>query len=282
MSFEIKIPKGELIELEKEFSNLKSIDERMNFWLDKLKIPYYMWSHYPQTQISNFMIEPKKKNEIEEINKKVLEQIEYRRGGNRKKRTVFNFEEMKEDFLELLEKSQNKSALIEREKERIKVIREEQCVSKPPAYAQGNFFTTCFDNYFINNEVPDYSKMTHEYQNLVAMNNGFVIAKYLMFLNELLEKPITTKKEEPTHILQMMILHYLGIGKGIENNTQKAEFYSTIIRRDVNKTRQMFSNFSDGETEKNFNFLIDFFTKYGFKKEAQLVKYDLNKKFKKK
>jgi hypothetical protein len=85
------------------------------------------------------------------------------------------------------------------------------------------------------------------------------------------------KKDQYSHIVQMLILDYLGVGKHIENNYQKAEIYAQIIRRDLETTRQYLSKLNGEKNDKNLKTILDFFDRGGFSVQVELVKKDIDR-----
>lgn len=84
------------------------------------------------------------------------------------------------------------------------------------------------------------------------------------------------KEGKYSHHVQMLILDYLGIGKG-KRNIDRAKIYAPLIRRDVKTTTQYFTDLygSDSKNEKNLNLILDFFERAGNSDIAERVKYDI-------
>jgi hypothetical protein len=96
-------------------------------------------------------------------------------------------------------------------------------------------------------------------------------------LNTKVKKP---KEKKLTHIQQIMILEYLGIGKQLDDNTKKAEIFSELIGRDLETTRQYLSYINKGEVriDKNLNPVLAFFKKAGLSDMVELVEKELSSK----
>lgn len=109
-----------------------------------------------------------------------------------------------------------------------------------------------------------------------------------------LEEKITNSVEEKkrnnqnikegkfSHYVQMLILDYLGVGKNLRTNVEKAEIYAPLIRRDIKTTAQYFSSLNCQKNEKNLKIIYDFFKKAGFPDLAQSVQNDINRYIKRK
>ncbi len=95
-------------------------------------------------------------------------------------------------------------------------------------------------------------------------------------LSEIKKEKDKSRKENVTHDVQILILHYLRIG--IEfNETKKAKIYASIINRNEDVTRQKFSSIQKFKTEKNLNFLLKYFESIGFEDQIDQIKNDLEK-----
>ena len=85
------------------------------------------------------------------------------------------------------------------------------------------------------------------------------------------------KKDQFPHIVQMLILDYLGVGKHIESNYKKAEIYAPLIRRDLETTRQYFSKLNSEKTLKNLSLILGYFEKGGFPDQVKQVNNDIDR-----
>lgn len=90
------------------------------------------------------------------------------------------------------------------------------------------------------------------------------------------------KEERYSHYVQLLILDYLSIGKGLKTNVEKAKLYAPLIRRDFKTTEQYLSTLKAFKNEKNLLLIIDFFDKAGFPTLVQEAKDDLDSLKKKK
>jgi hypothetical protein len=95
--------------------------------------------------------------------------------------------------------------------------------------------------------------------------------------NEELRKHKKEKNDKYSHVVQMLILEYLGIAKGIQSNNKKADIYAPIIGRDWETTRQYFTRLNFQKNQKNLEILLDYFEKGGLPEQVELVKTDLGK-----
>ena len=94
---------------------------------------------------------------------------------------------------------------------------------------------------------------------------------------EELQETKKTKNDRYSHIVQMLILDYLGIGKNVKSIVKKAEIYAPIIRRDFETTRQYFSELEYGKNIKNLSIVLEYFEKAGLSDQVELVKNDVDR-----
>jgi hypothetical protein len=263
----------------KKFNELKTIDDKIEFWSNNLNIAYYQWSHFDYNEIKDFFINSKNKHEIDEINRKTLKMAESYLNLRQQRQIVLNFEEIKDVFLKKYENSANKSASIEIEKVRINDIRKSECDNKPPSNAQSSFFNHAYEEYFNNKKTPQYNNQIFEYQNLVAMNNGYVIAKFMKYLDKLIEELATEqladkkiklnnsginyKDKQAASIKQrLIIVQDLGMLKNINLDTTKiAKLLSVIFGTSDKNIRIWLSsiNTSKVRTKKNLIYVKKLF-----------------------
>jgi hypothetical protein len=172
--------------------------------------------------------------------------------------------------------------MIEVEKASIEKIKEENRQGRYPYLFQYKLFDKVFNDFYINSIIPDLSGKVYEMEELIVINNGYVLAQYSLWLDELLKKPYLAKGQELTHIQQMLILDYLDVGKQIKNDTKKAEIYAQLIRRDAETTRQYFSELGYWKNIKNLSTILEYFKKAGFAKQIKLVEEELDRVMKRK
>jgi hypothetical protein len=264
------------------FNALKTIDEKFNFWMTELKRPYYLWASINYSEIEPFIIHPENKKETELINIKCIELYIDRAERISPKKRVLIFDNLREDFLEKYKSEKNKSKLIEIEKANNEKIKEENQQNRFPFLFQERLFNKAFNDFYINNNIPDLSDKVYEIEELISINNGYVLAQYSFCIDELLKKPYLAKGLELTHIQQMLILDYLDIGKHIKNDTKKADIYAPLIRRDWETTRQYFYELEYGKNMKNLDTILEYFEKGGFSNQVELVKKDIDRAKKRK
>jgi hypothetical protein len=263
--------------LSEKFRELKTIDEKFDFWLIELKLPYYFYANLNYQDIKPFLIDPINKNETELINKKCLALYIDRAERISPKKRVLIFENLCDAFLEKYDSALNKPQFIEVEKTIIEKIKAENRIAHFPYVSQEKLFDKAFNDFYINKIAPDWSKIVFEMEQIIVINNGYVLAQYSLFIDDILKNPKQIKHEEFTLAQQMLILEYLEVGKNL-NNKKRAEAFSAIIRRSVENIRQQFSKLQQEKSKKNLEFLLKYFNDFEFKDEAQKVEKDLIRK----
>lgn len=96
-------------------------------------------------------------------------------------------------------------------------------------------------------------------------------------LSEIKEGKSKSKKSNISHDVQILILHYLGIGKEL-TNVHRAKLFAPIMNRNEDVTRQKLSSIETFKTEKNLYFLLKYFESVGFEAQLGTIKKELEKK----
>jgi len=255
---------------------LNNIKDKFEFWIEKFKMPYFRWNQYDYDIIKNFKIKSESKEEQVKINEMLLEHY-VERDIISKKKIVFDFELMKDSFLMKYDEISNKREFLKHEIQAVeqRVNQKEGCF-KEMMYSGIMNYEKGYSEFYFDNKKPDL-KREYEIENLISLMNGYMLAQYQKFLNELLNKPVA--KDKFTHVQQIRILEYLGIAEHIVISSKKAEIYAPIIRRDVETTRQLLTKINFKRTKENFNEIISFFEKNGYKEQAQKVKKERDKQY---
>ena len=257
-------------QLEIEFDQLNSIEEKFNFWSEKLNMPFYNWSECEFT--SMFLISGKSEGETEKINRFSLSQ--YVKNAGELKKKVYDIVILQNSFYQKYDEIINQSQYIEFEIRKLEQRVAERDGHKDVLHDKTNsYFDNGYSGFYFENKKPELGKEVLEIKRLIALMNGYVFAKYHNFLKGLQNKPVA--KNQFTHIQQMLILEYLEIAIHIKDNAaKKAEIYAPIMRRDIETTRQLFSQIRTEKTKKNMSVIYDFFMKNGYPNQAQKVKID--------
>ena len=277
-------------ELVKKFNALDSIDDKFEFWTLNLQYEYCRRSRFDNDEISPFLIKAIDSKEREFINNQCLQQyienyefqsiaifnsIEGAQDDlswicmSKNRGQVLRLDEFKENFNKELESIQNKSAFYDIEIEKIKgQVNYDN--SEDYQYLKNAYF-----DYYLRNISPDLSNEVLEIEKLILIENGYVLACFHKYIDEFI-KPKETS-ELFTHLEQILIMDYLFISKEFENNTKKAEFFAPIIRRTVEKTRQIISYSESKKNKKNLTKIESFFSNFGFDEIVKKIQSDIKK-----
>jgi len=267
-------------ELAIKFSQLNTIEDKFKFWSEKLERPYCLWSVLEDENVPKFLIKVKTEEEEEKINLLSLNQyIElYDSNGNRKK--IYDFELLKDSFLKKYDEIPKQREFLLKEIDSLVRRVAERDGTIPDMFDNTKqFYDAGYNDFYLENKKP-YLGKRYEINNLISKMNGYTLALFHNFLNDLKNKPVA--KDKFTHIQQMLILEYFGIAKHAKTATKKAEIYSPIIRRDEKSTRQLLSQIGLEKNERNLLVIYAYFIENEFSELAQKIKIELDRLKKKK
>lgn len=262
-------------ELTSEFNKLETIDEKLDFWYDKLKFDFCHFDRFVLSDINDFRIEPESENEFEYINTRNLnrykEGIHLFHGENR----FLEFEERKEGFLAKNENVANKDIFLNEEIRKLNsYIDQEEIKANQSPISKSHFLIVTYRQYIEQGVIQIWNKRIVELENLIESDKGLTLAKYKEFLEDYRSPKKPELKKNYSHAVQILILDYLGFNKNLVN-TKKAKLYAPIINRDIETTRQLFSEINNHKTLNNLNLILSYFTELGFSEQIQMVKKDI-------
>lgn len=262
-------------ELKLEFDQLKTVDEKLDFWYDKLKIDFSNFDQCEMYDIQDFWIEPTNENEFEFVNTRNLDHyklgLQFVEGKNR----FQDFEERKEAFLKIFENIPNKDSFINEEIRKLNsFIDQEEIKANQSPNSRSRFLIATYKQYIESGIVQIWNNKIVELGNLIESDKGLTLAKYKEFLEDYRSPKKPELKKTYSHAVQILILDYLGFHKDLVN-TKKAKLYSPIINRDIETTRQLFSEINNYKTLNNLNLILSYFTELGFSEQIQIVKKDI-------
>jgi hypothetical protein len=264
-------------ELKSEFGKLETIDEKLDFWNEKLKIDFCYFDRCEMYDIQDFWIRTNNENEVEFINSRNLNKFKERIQPFQGKNGFPDFEQRKQAFLIAIEKVPNKDSYINDELRKLDhLINEKEKGNNQANMFQSRFFTGTYIRYMETGIPPVWNNSINETGNLVEAEKGLIIARYKQFLEEYKSPKKPETKKTYTHAVQILILDYLDFYKSLDN-AKKAKLYSPVINRDAETTRQMFSNLNDYKTTKNLDLILSYFTELGFKEQIQMVNKDIDR-----
>lgn len=263
--------------LKKQFQNLKTIDEQLDFWNEKLKIDFCYFDQYEMYDIQDFWIYPESENQFEYINTRNLSQFKKRLEPSQIKNAISGFEELKQQFLTKIETVLKKDFFINEELRKIDAtISQKEIEVKQNPISKSRFLLATYKQYAENGIIQVWNKQINELGNLIESDKGLTLAKYKEFLEDYKSPKKPELKRSYSHAVQILILHYLGFQKELINK-KKAKLYAPIINRDIETTRQMLSDLKELKTSKNLNLVLSYFTELDFSEQIQLVKKDIDR-----
>lgn len=270
-------------DLKSEFDNLKTIDEKLDFWDEKLKVDFCFFDQHEMSDIQDFWIEPTNEDDFEYINTRNLNSLKQGLELVQGKNAVISFEELEQDFLTKIETVKNKEPFIEEEITKLdKIFKKKEIELTQNPFSRSGFFIATYRKYYINDIEPVWNKKIYETRNLLESDRGLTTAKYKEFLEDYSKQLKTGIPKTPkyTHDQQILMLHYLGLYKDLDN-IKKGILFGGIMNRDAETTRQRFSSLETKKTLKNLNLILSYFTELGFTDQIQIVEKDIISKTRK-
>lgn len=245
--------------LKVEFDKLTTIEEKYNFWQKNFKSVYFLWDYIESSNIHDFMIFPRSKEETEILNKLIYKdaQLLYRTFKRPIRYPIEN------DFFKQVESAKNTKAVIEYELRKIDdFISNGRAVDRlkhNELARKYSYFIHGFKRYYLHKQEIDWREEVLDADAMMNMLSGISLAKY----REKVEgyKP---RKKKPEIILTgeqtVLALHYLGFCSDVTPVVKRGNIYEYFIGNFKQKSiLKVFTNFPDYETEKNLDKLIDFF-----------------------
>jgi hypothetical protein len=267
----------EINNLLSEFESIKTLEKKLSFWKNKIGFEYYDSLEKLQEEqwILPFFIKLDNSHDIEEINNYYIEIFK-----DRNPNSLLDIDNLINDFKNKLTKIENEKEFIRIEIDRVKSLAEK---TTPSFKIKSKFSYYCqeYEDCLLNNKKIDFREKEIKPIYLHQKLNGQTWAEYHLFLESLLNPKKEAKIHTITHVEQMLILEYMGLGKEL-NNTQRAKLYQPIINRDVKTTRQYFSSLESEKKKANLEYIKELFSNIRLNDIAELVEKDINKYHKKK
>jgi Ni,Fe-hydrogenase III component G len=280
----------QLNELKNEFDTLTTVEERLNFWKNRIGFRYSLWSeldHYGNTEkvieqrLDQFYIKPTShatyKEETEELNRLILIEVK-ETDIIRSKKKLTSFDDLKTKLDEKISKSVRPIHILEDEKKSLEVLiesyRQEESNEMfdmvvynrnqaKKAWVKG------FDNYYYYGEEPDYSRITSETVYLTSFYNGCEIAKYKEYIENRIKNPsikkVSASNKETTLKQQLLMLHVTGMLEFFHDWKQKdrEQFLAVLLNKSQQNIKQAFTRLHSHKPEDevwtitNLEFLVD-------------------------
>jgi hypothetical protein len=279
-----------LPELVEKFKKLNTIDEKFDFWLNEMTLPYYFLS---ESCLPEFYIVTRTPEEHKYLNEKTFAQYLERRRFNP------NFHSSlaayaRTLFYPKLEKFRNVK-FIDEELGRIEITLKNYPHNKNNyQYLEiVNTLNEAYNDAYFNGNYPDYSVFQLEIEFLRAKNEGFELAEYRKELEELrviIENEEKNSRETSTLNQQIIMLHYLGLLDWLEKETRvitkqnKALLLSSLLNQDAKNVKTLLERpdlIKDQAHSKKMkeylNNIITLFNKVGLNEISERVSSDLVK-----
>jgi len=291
-----KLSKERHKSLKYKFQNLKTLDEKIDFWQQELKTPYWQYAYFPFSDIEDFYIVPNDSDETEKINlyclNSFLKKIIPITGILTK---ITDLDGAKISFMKELESIGNKKEFILDQLVSIRDIIGQ--LSKPSTNllndSKNKFFIDGFKELLFHDRELSYDSHVMETENLVARLQGHNLAKFKKFLETLQENDLDQKTKNKKLSLpeQLLMLHYIGtlpsLSEKINNDSKEAVLISTLLNSDWQNTRIALPNLIENllKSKRTMSFaheLFVIFEKAGMLETAQNIKNDIDRLSKKK
>jgi len=269
----------EITRLLAEFKALNKISDKFDFWQTKLNIEYY--NSFEQIEsnnwLSSFVIVPKTAQETEEINNYLIDMI-----TENKPNVFLNIDNLINDFNYRLNPVANKIKFVTEEIQRVKSKAEKSSSTNgiknifAPVQIKESYYCQSYENYLFYNKEVDLKEKVYHPSILIKELNGQTWAEYELYLAGKLNPSKEQTIKEFTHIEQMLIFDYMGIGKDL-NNTKRALLFQAITGKDKETTRQHFSELEKSKKRANLEEIKSLFEKIGYKSYAKQVEKEIIK-----
>jgi hypothetical protein len=267
-SLRLDIAEDKRESLKLEFDQLETIDQKYDFWSEKLERNYFLWALYEQDNIKDFLIFPKNASETEMLNKRIYSDYCLVVSENK---TLINW---KKSFIDQIEKATDKEILIEYELNNIDNIifkRKQVSISdNMHQYEKNRYFIGGYEDYLLWKKEIDWKEGVYQAHLLLEKNQGVEWAKYREFVKTYLKQEKTRPEIKLTGEQKVLALIYLGFGNQTTTAVQKADLFEYFIDNFKSKSIQkIFNSTTDYEDEKNLDALIDFFRSLKMKSIAR-------------
>lgn len=284
-----KFSQHELEKLKKEFNALITINEKYQFWQEKLKFPYYLSHTLDHAKMIDFFFQGKTSEEREALNNLIIEEVTLKKAF-----VIYNCEKMKVDLLSRLNNVISPLAVLEEELTKIisaidsqKIKAKRSNTSNHEEYIRATFFMKGYKDFYLRGKEFDLSIHNPITPNLISLVNGFEIGMYRIYLENKIKNP-TTKKfseehSETTLKEQILILYFLGILDQLETTNYKNQYHliSKLVNRSQTKVKYALTYFERNSehnpmTIPNLERVIDLLEKTGYVSAADKAKARLN------
>ncbi|MDP3643499.1 MAG: hypothetical protein Q8S54_09960 [Bacteroidota bacterium] len=257
-SLRLDILQDERTRLKAEFDQLETIEQKYNFWAEKLERNYFLWALYEQDNIQDFLICPQNGSETETLNKLIYSEYSLMTSSNK----ILN--DLKKSFIDQIETSTDKETLVEYELTKIVDYiskRKQVPISENVSQNEKNsFFIRGYEDYLLKKKEIDWQEKVYQAHLLLEKIQGIEWAKYREFVKNYLKPEKKQIEIKLNGEQKFLILHHLGFGNELNTDEDRSMLYEFFIDElKLKSIQRLFPNITDHETEKNLDILIDFF-----------------------
>lgn len=294
----------QLTQLKAEFNQLETIEEKFTFWPTRLNLEFSETGYkFAQNLVQDFIINPKSKDEIEELNLLILEEARYIKTRMRFKvsrSVVFDFDSEKSELDKKLKGAINPLPILKREVDWLdEELRKHETVPVKDANYMKNevykwdelrrFWLFGYEEYYVRGKEPELRSYVYNSQPLLALMNGCAVAQFRAYIDkiewEYSQKRATVAHEETSRKQQLLILYETGMLEKLSHLAvkDKNKLLAVLlnrseanIRMDLNKIHKK-GRTNSIRNEENLSFLFNLLQQTGFEVEAKEVKNELDK-----
>jgi len=276
-SLRLDIEQDERTRLKAEFDQLESIEQKYNFWAEKLERNYFLWAFYEQDNIKDFQIVPKNEFETEILNKLIYSDYSLVNSANKK------LNARKKSFNEQIETCPDKETFIDYEIKNIEDLifkrKQDSFPTDMNQYEKDNFFIRGYEDYLLKKKEIDWKERVYQAHLLQEKIQGIEWAKYREYVKTYLMPKKIQVDIQLNGEQKVLALHHLGLGIDIENATIRAKLYNSFIPELNQETiRGLFSRINDHyKKEQNKDKLLEFFRSIKLNSKARLLEDKIDK-----
>jgi len=273
----------ERAKLKAEFDQLRTIDQKYEFWKTKFDFDYSESYRLEQLSIEDFKIIPQNSTETELLNKRFFKNYFHYFGNAGDHR----LEQMKAEFTKSINNSINKEVSVEYELRKIDdyIFSSKHTQHKNSLFGQkytqfqSEWFFLGYEQYLINKKEFDWTEKLLHPKSINEIFSGIEWAKYREYVKNfslLKKKDINIQLNGEQKVLA---LHYLGLGSDIDNATIKAKLFNSFIPELNQETiRGLFSRINDHyKKEQNKDKLLEYFRSIKLNSKARLLEDKIDK-----
>ncbi|HYC40815.1 MAG TPA: hypothetical protein VEB63_10020 [Chitinophagaceae bacterium] len=248
--------------LYKDWEKLKSIEEKLDFWTNKLPINYVVFSeeNKEEYRVLDWFTFKVGQRDYKKLNHWYINKyLELSQDPDKQKKLLV-FDDMISAFKKKYESADNKDEMVRKELMRIDFSFEDRGIKTRGAFSgfgkvyRSNWeFNANYESYitYLNYDVaPDYSQVPPFLFNVLQIENGYTLARYRKYIGTLRkeedESGISEQEDKADRYnvrVQLQILYFLGVLQDLDKGTvqEKGVFFGALLNRHPQRARKPFS-----------------------------------------